>query len=165
MGQCIHSQIIHLHYMFKFYILRKIIFKIFVIYMYKCHMYVYVHTHEYIYVYLCICICIYKYQHVYTCIYVLSSVQSLSRVWHFVTPWTAAPQASLSLTNSLSILNPCPLSWWCHSTISSSVVPFSFCPQSFPASGSFQMSQLFTSDDQSIGVSASTSVLLKNAQD
>ena len=47
--------------------------------------------------------------------------------------------------------NPCPLSWWCHSTISSSVIPFSSCPQSFPASGSFQMSQLFPSGSQSIG--------------
>ena len=62
-------------------------------------------------------------------------------------------------------LNSCPLNWWCHPTISTSVVPFSFCPQSFPASGSFQMSQLFTSDDQSIGVSTSTSVLAMNTQD
>ena len=54
--------------------------------------------------------------------------------------------------------DPCPLSQWCHPTISSSVVPFSSCPQSFPASGSFQMSQLFTSGGQSIEVSASTSV-------
>ena len=61
--------------------------------------------------------------------------------------------------------NPCPLSWWCHPTISSSVVPFSSCPQSFPVSGSFQMSQLFTSGGQSIGVSASTSVLPMNTQD
>ena len=51
--------------------------------------------------------------------------------------------------------NPCPLSQWCHLTISSSVVPFSSCPQSFPASGSFQMSQFFASGGQSIGVSAS----------
>ena len=56
--------------------------------------------------------------------------------------------------------NPCPLSQWCHPAISSSVLPFSSCPQSFPASGSFQMSQLFTSSGQSIGVSASTSDLL-----
>ena len=56
---------------------------------------------------------------------------------------------------------PCPLSWWWHPTISSSVVPFSSCPQSFPASGSFQMSQLFPSGGQSIGVSASTSVYTK----
>ena len=61
--------------------------------------------------------------------------------------------------------NPCPLSWWCHPTISSSVNPFSSCLQSFPASGSFQMSQLFASDGQSIGVSASTSVLSMNTQD
>ena len=61
--------------------------------------------------------------------------------------------------------NPCPLNWWCHPTISSSVIPFSSCPQSFPASGSFQMSQLFESGDQSIGVSASASVLPMNTQD
>ena len=61
--------------------------------------------------------------------------------------------------------NPCPSSWWRHPTISSSVVPFSSCPQSFPAPGSFQMSQLFTSGGQSIGVSASTSVLPMNTQD
>ena len=61
--------------------------------------------------------------------------------------------------------NSCPLSQWCHPTISSSVVPSSFCLQSFPASGSLQMSQLFASDGQSIGVSASTSVLPINIQD
>ena len=61
--------------------------------------------------------------------------------------------------------NSYPLSWWCHLTISSSVVPFSSCPQSFPTSGSFQMSQLFTSGGQNIGVSASTSVLPINTQD
>ena len=61
--------------------------------------------------------------------------------------------------------NPCPLSWWCHPTISSSVVPFSFCPQSLPASGSFPMSQLFASGGQSTGVSASASVLPINTQD
>ena len=60
--------------------------------------------------------------------------------------------------------NPCSLSRWCHPTISSSVIPFS-CPQSFPASGSFQMSKLFASGAQSIGVSASTSVLPMNIQD
>ena len=61
--------------------------------------------------------------------------------------------------------NSCPLSWWCHPAISSSVVPFSSCPQSFPTSGSFQMSQLFASGGQIIGVSASTSVLSMNTQD
>ena len=61
--------------------------------------------------------------------------------------------------------NSCPLSQWCHPTISPSVIPFSSHSQSFPASGSFQMSQLFASGGQSIGVSASTSVLPKNTQD
>ena len=61
--------------------------------------------------------------------------------------------------------NPCPLCQWCHPTISSSVVPFSSCLQSFPASGCFQMSQLFTSCGQNIGVSASASVLPMNIQD
>ena len=60
--------------------------------------------------------------------------------------------------------NSCPLGWWCHPTISSSVTPFFFCPQSFPASGSFPMSQLFTSDGQSTGASASASVLSMNIQ-
>ena len=59
----------------------------------------------------------------------------------------------------------CPLCWWCHPIISSSVIPISVCPQYFPASGSFQMSQLFASGGQSIGVSASTSVLPMNTQD
>ena len=61
--------------------------------------------------------------------------------------------------------NSCPSSWWFHPAISSSVVPFSFCPQSLPASESFPMSQLFTWGGQSIGVSASASVLPKNTQD
>ena len=61
--------------------------------------------------------------------------------------------------------NSCPLSWWCHPTILSSVVPFSSCLQSFPASGSFQMSQFFTSAGQSIGVSASATALPMNIQD
>ena len=62
-------------------------------------------------------------------------------------------------------LNSCPLSRWCHPTISSSVVPFSSCLQSFPASRSFQMSQFFTSGGQSIGALASTLVLPMNTQD
>ena len=60
--------------------------------------------------------------------------------------------------------NSCPLSPWCHPAIPYSVIPFSSSPQSFPASGSFQMSQLFTSGGQTIGVSASTSVLPMNTQ-
>ena len=150
------------------------------------------------------------------------SVQSLSRVWLFVIPRTAARQASLSITNSQSLLKlmpiesvrpskhlilcivkfslfssvqllthvnslwphalqharlpypsptpgacsySCPLSQWCHPTISSSVIPFSSCLQSSPASGSFPMSQFFTSGDQSIGVSASASVFPVDIQD
>ena len=61
--------------------------------------------------------------------------------------------------------NSCPSSQWCHPAISSSVIPFSSCPHYFPASGSFQMSQLFTSGGQNVGVSASTSVLPMNTQD
>ena len=89
----------------------------------------------------------------------LSSVHSLSCVQLF------ALQASLSITNSWSIPNSCPSSRWCHPAISSSVVPFSSCPQSLPASGSFPVSQLFTSGSQSIGVSASASALPMNTQD
>ena len=60
-------------------------------------------------------------------------------------PWTAVCQASLSIINSRSLLNSCPLSWWCHPTVSSSVIPFSSYPQPFPASGSFPVSWLFAS--------------------
>ena len=61
--------------------------------------------------------------------------------------------------------NSCPSSWWCHPTISSSVIPFSYCLQSFPASGSFPRSQFFSSGGQSIGVLASESILPMNIQD
>ena len=61
--------------------------------------------------------------------------------------------------------NPCASSRWCHPSILSSVIPFSSCPQSFPASGSFQMSQLFSSGHQIIGVAASKSLLPINTQD
>ena len=96
---------------------------------------------------------------------ILSSVQSLSRVRLFVTPWIAARQASLFITSSWSYPNSCPLSWWCHPAISSSVIPFSSCSQSLPASGSFRMSQLISWGGQSTEVSASTSVLPMNTQD
>ena len=89
----------------------------------------------------------------------ISSVQSLSHVWPFATPWTTAHQASLSITNSQSLLKLIPSSHLYHPTISFSVVPFSFCLQSFPASRSFPMSQFFPSGGQSIGASASASVL------
>ena len=92
-----------------------------------------------------------------------SSVQLLSRVRLFATPWIAARQASLSITNSRSSLRR-PSSQWCHPAISSSVVPFSSCPQSFPASESFPMSQLFAWGGQSTGVSALASFLPKKPQ-
>ena len=92
------------------------------------------------------------------------SVQSLSCVQLFMTPWTAARQASLSITNSRAYSNSCPLCRWCHSTISLSVVPFSSCPQSFPARGSFQISQFFSSGSQSVGVKPSTTVFPMNIQ-
>ena len=98
---------------------------------------------------------------------VFSSVQfSHSVVSEFL--WLQEPQHNrppCASPTSRVHLNPCPLSRWYHPTISSSVVPFSSCPQSFPESGSFQMSQLFASGSQSIGVSASTSVLPMNTQD
>ena len=99
----------------------------------------------------------------YIFIILFSSVQSLNHVKLSAAPWTAVHQTSLSITNSQNLLI-CPLSRWCHPTISSSVVSFS-CLQSFPASGSFLRSQFFTSGDQSIGVSASESVLPMNIQD
>ena len=92
--------------------------------------------------------------------YLLSSVQSLSQphgLQHTRLPWPSPTPRACS--------NSCPPSPWCHPTISPSVVPFSSCLQSFPASGSFQMSQFFASGGQSIGVSASASVLLMSIQD
>ena len=83
----------------------------------------------------------------------------------FCDPLTAACQASLSIINSRSLLSSCPLSRWCYPTISFSVVTFSSSLQSFPASGSFLLNQLFASGGQSIGVSASASVLPMNIQD
>ena len=95
----------------------------------------------------------------------ISSVQSLSRIWLFAThePQHTTPPCPSPTPGVYS--KSCPLSWWCHPTISSSVIPFSSCLQSFPASGSFQMSHLFSSGGQSVGVLASTSVLPMNTQD
>ena len=95
----------------------------------------------------------------------VSSVQSLSRVWLFATPWAAACQVSLSITNPQACPNSCPLSWWCYPINSASVIPFSSCLQSFPGSGSFPMSQFLASGGQNIGVSALASVLPMNIQD
>ena len=93
-----------------------------------------------------------------------SSVQLLSRVRLYATPWIAACQASLSITNSRSSHRLMSMESVMHPAISSSVVPFSSCPQSLPASESFPMSQLFAWGGQSIGVSTSASVLPKNTQ-
>ena len=94
-----------------------------------------------------------------------SSVQSLSHVQLFATPWTAARQASLSITTPGVYSNSCPLSQWYKPTISSSVLPFSSHLQSFPASGCFPRSQFFASGGQSIAVSTSASVHPMNIQD
>ena len=96
---------------------------------------------------------------------IYSSIQSLSHVQLFATPWMQHARPPCPSPNPGVHPNPCPSNWWCHPTISSSVIPFSSCPQSFPASGSFQMNQLFSSGGQSIGVSVSTSVLPMNTQD
>ena len=96
--------------------------------------------------------------------YFFNSVQLLSHVQLFATPWIAARQASLSITNSWSYSNSYPLNRWCRPAISSSVIPFSSCPQNLPASGSFPVSQLFVSGGQSIGVSALASFLPKKFQ-
>ena len=86
-------------------------------------------------------------------------VAELSCVLLFATPWTAAPRLPWPLPSPKVCSNSRPLSRWCHPTISSSVVRFSSHLQSFPASGSFQMSQLFTSGGQNIGASVSASFL------
>ena len=90
-------------------------------------------------------------------------VQLLSHARLFATPWTTARQAFLSFTTSRSLLKLMSID--VHPTISPSVVSFSSCPQSFPESGSFLMSWLFASGGQSIGTSASASVLPMNIQD
>ena len=74
----------------------------------------------------------------------------LSHVRLFATPWTAHTSLPCPSPTPEAYSNSCPSSWWCHPTISSSVVPFSSCLQSFPASGSFPVSQFFASDGQSI---------------
>ena len=129
-------------------------------------------------VYICMCVCMYVYM--YVCMYMYISVCVGVCLFYEC----MSVQFSISvMSNSLwphglqharlpcppptpeACLNPCPSRKWCHPTISSSVIPFSSCPQSFPASGSFQMGQLFASGGQSIGVSASASVLPINIQD
>ena len=98
------------------------------------------------------------------CVHVVSVVQSLTYVWLFATPWTAAHHSLLSSTIRQVCLNSCQLSRWCYRTISLSATQFFRLP-SFPASDSFPMSQFFTSGVQSIGVLASVSVLPMDIQD
>ena len=95
----------------------------------------------------------------------IHSVQSFSRVWLFATPWTEHVRVPCPSPTPGAYSNSCPWSRWGHPAISSSVVPFSSWLQSFPASGSFQMSQIFPLGGQSIRVSASASVLPMNIQD
>ena len=96
--------------------------------------------------------------------HVAVGVQALNCVWLFVSPWTRTWQTSLSFIISWICSDSCPLSQWCHPTLSSSVIPFSSCLQYFPASVSFPMSQPFASSDQSIRASASASVFPINIQ-
>ena len=91
-------------------------------------------------------------------------VQSLSHVWLFATHGLQHARLPCPSPSPGACPNSCPLSRWCYPTISSSVIPFSSCPLSFPASRFFPMSQLFTSGGKSIGVSASASVLPMNVQ-
>ena len=94
-----------------------------------------------------------------------SSIQLLSRVRLFATPWTAAQDRLPCPSPSHGVYsNSWPLSRWCHPSISSSVIPFSSCPQSFSASGSLPMSLLFASGGQNIETSSSASVLPMNTQ-
>ena len=96
----------------------------------------------------------------------VNSVQSLSRVWLFVTPWLQHTRSSCPSPTPRVYWNSCPLSQWCHPTISSSVVPFSSHLQSFPGSGKvFSNESVLHIRSQSIGVSASASVLPMNTQD
>ena len=122
--------------------------------------------HVYVYQFLIIQwgVCTHTHTHTHIHIYQFSSVAQLCstllrhhRLQHARLPCPSPTPGAYS--------DSCPLSQWCHPTISSSVIPFSSCPQSFSASGSFWISQFFTSGGQSIGVSASTSVLPMNTQD
>ena len=92
-------------------------------------------------------------------------IQSLSPVWLFVTHGQQHTRFPCPSPFPRACSNSCPLSQWCHPTISSSVVPFSPCLQSFPVSGSFLMSQMFASGGQSIRTSTSASVLPVKIQD
>ena len=92
------------------------------------------------------------------------SVESLIHVWLFATSWAAHARPPCPTPTPRACSNSCPSSLWWHPTVSSSIVPFSYCLQSFLASGSFPISQFFASGGQSIGDSASASVLPMNIQ-
>ena len=98
------------------------------------------------------------------CLSIISSVQLLSHVRLFATPRITACQPPCRSPTPRVHSNSCPSSWWCHSAILSSVVPFSSCPQSLPESKSFPMSQLFAWSGQSTGVSALALFLPKKSQ-
>ena len=102
----------------------------------------------------------YFFNHLYSVQFSCSAVSN--SLWPHGLQHTTLP---CPLPNPRPYSNSCPSSWWCHATISSSVIPFSSQLQFFPASGSFQTSQFFTSGDQSIRVSASASILPMNIQD
>ena len=101
----------------------------------------------------------------YSTKYLISSVQSLSCVRLFITPMDCNIRLPCPSPTPRAWSSSCPSSQWCYPTISSSVFSSSSCPQSFPASGSFPTSQFFTSSGQSIGSSASASLLPMNIQD
>ena len=105
-----------------------------------------------------------SYNVMHNCLHQFSSVQLLSCIQLFETPWTTASKAPCPSPTPGAYPNSCPLSQWCHPTISSSVVPFFSCLQSFPTSASFQMSQIFASGGQNTGVSALTALPM-NTQD
>ena len=116
-----------------------------------------------VFVCVCVCVCVWYYiYNTYVSVQFSSVTQSSNSLRPHEPQHTRPPYPS---PTPRVHPNPCPLSWWYHPTLSSSVVTFSSCPQCFPASGSFQMSQLFASGGQSIGVSASKSVLPMNTQD
>ena len=94
-----------------------------------------------------------------------SSVQFLSPVQLFASPWTTATRPPCPSPTPGVHSNSCPSSWWCHPAIPSSVIPFSSCLQSFPTSWSFPISQFITTSGQCIGVSPSASVFPMNIQD
>ena len=142
-----------------------------------------IYNYAYNNIYLLLNIKYYKYNNIYLLIIFIYNINVLYAYilnvyvlyihFKFIYQFSSVAQSCPTLCNPMNCStpglpvhpNPCPLSRWYHPAISSSVVPFSSCPQSFPASGSFQMSQLFTSGGQSIGVSVSASVLPVNTQD